>query len=72
VGTPSVVIASGSEVARWAPARAARHRVLWHDRPCRPCSYEVCPTNHECAAGVGVADVTATAALLLLPEVLNA
>jgi ADP-heptose:LPS heptosyltransferase len=72
VGTPSVVIASGSEVARWAPARAERHRVLWHDRPCRPCSYEVCPTNHECAAGVGVADVTATAALLLLPEVLNA
>lgn len=72
VGTRSVVIASGSEVARWAPARAERHRVLWHDRPCRPCSHEVCPTQHECAAGVGVADVVATAERLLHPEVMNA
>jgi ADP-heptose:LPS heptosyltransferase len=72
VGTRSVVIASGSEVARWAPALAERHRVLWHDRPCRPCSHEVCPTRHECAAGVGVADVVETAERLLHHEVPNA
>jgi len=72
VGTRSVVIASGSEVARWAPALAARHRVLWHDRPCRPCSHEVCPTGHECAVGVSVADVVATVGKLLQAEVTNA
>jgi ADP-heptose:LPS heptosyltransferase len=65
VGTRSVVIASGSEVARWAPAAGERHRVLWHDRPCRPCGYAICPTQHECARGVGVADVVATADALL-------
>lgn len=72
VGTRSVVIASGSDVSRWAPARADRHRVLWHDRPCRPCGHEICPTGHECAAGVGVADVMATAAQLLHHEVSHA
>jgi ADP-heptose:LPS heptosyltransferase len=72
VGTRSVVIASGSEVARWAPHDAQRHRVLWHDRPCRPCSHAVCPTKHECAIGVGVADVVATAEILLHDEVAHA
>jgi ADP-heptose:LPS heptosyltransferase len=65
VGTRSIVVASGSDVARWAPALSARHRVLWHDRPCRPCAHEICPTHHECALGVGVADVVATAERLL-------
>jgi ADP-heptose:LPS heptosyltransferase len=72
VGTRSVVVASGSEVARWAPAAWERHRVLWHDRPCRPCGYEVCPTQHECARGVSVADVVATADALLHEAVLHA
>jgi ADP-heptose:LPS heptosyltransferase len=72
VGTRSVVVASGSEVARWAPHAAARHRVLWHDRPCRPCLHEVCPTGHECALGVGVAAVVETAHDLLHAEVLHA
>jgi ADP-heptose:LPS heptosyltransferase len=65
VGTRSIVVASGSEVARWAPRHAERHRVLWHDRPCRPCGHEVCPTQHECALGVGVTEVVATAEALL-------
>jgi ADP-heptose:LPS heptosyltransferase len=69
VRTPSVVIASGSEVARWAPGDAVRHRVLWLDRPCRPCAHEVCPTLHECATGVSVAHVVATAEQLLRAEV---
>lgn len=72
VGTRSVVIASGSEVSRWAPLAAERHRVLWHDRPCRPCLHEVCPTGHECALGVGVADVVDTAHQLLHAEAAHA
>jgi len=65
VGTRSVVVASGSEVARWAPQEAERHRVLWADRPCRPCFHEVCPTGHECAMAVQVQDVVVTAEQLL-------
>jgi ADP-heptose:LPS heptosyltransferase len=61
LGTPSVAVSSGAEVARWAPLDAARHRVLWHDLPCRPCAHRVCPTAHECARGVGVDDVAAAA-----------
>jgi ADP-heptose:LPS heptosyltransferase len=72
VGTRSVVVASGSEVARWAPSARDRHRVLWHDRPCRPCSHMTCPTQHECARGVGVADVVATADALLDKAALHA
>jgi ADP-heptose:LPS heptosyltransferase len=52
VGTPSVVVSSGSDVARWAPHDRLRHRVLWHDTPCRPCMHDICPTSHECAAGI--------------------
>jgi ADP-heptose:LPS heptosyltransferase len=72
VGTRSVVVASGSEVARWAPAPASMHRVLWHDLPCRPCAHDVCPTHHECATAVQVADVVAAAELLLNDEVSHA
>ncbi|MCK7497731.1 MAG: glycosyltransferase family 9 protein [Comamonadaceae bacterium] len=61
LGTPSVVVASGSDVARWAPADARRHRVLWHPVPCRPCAHPVCPTARECAAGVDVAYVRSAA-----------
>lgn len=56
-GTPSVVIASGSDPARWAPLDRNLHTVLWHEVPCRPCGYAECPTGHECALGVSVHDV---------------
>lgn len=59
LATPSVVISSGADVARWAPADNSRHRVLWRDMPCRPCAHVSCPTGHECALGVGVEDVVA-------------
>lgn len=52
VGTPSVVVACGSDPERWRPLDQARHRVLWHPVACRPCGFEHCPTGHECAAGV--------------------
>jgi ADP-heptose:LPS heptosyltransferase len=61
LGTRSVVVASGGDVARWAPADTRRHAVLWHDTPCRPCAHLHCPIGHPCALGVAVADVRAAA-----------
>jgi ADP-heptose:LPS heptosyltransferase len=56
LGTPSVVVSSGSDVVRWAPANGLRHRVLWQDMPCRPCAYRSCPVTtpcrHPCAAAI--------------------
>jgi ADP-heptose:LPS heptosyltransferase len=63
--TPSVVVASGSDVKRWAPLDAARHRVVCHDVACRPCAFDACPIGHPCALGVGVASVVAEARRLL-------
>jgi ADP-heptose:LPS heptosyltransferase len=60
-GTPSVVVSSGADVARWAPLDAQRHRVLWHDVPCRPCAHELCPIGHPCALAVDVDTVVAVA-----------
>jgi len=58
---PSVVIASGSDPARWAPIDGERHRVLAHPVPCRPCAYSDCPIGHDCALGVTVEAVLAAA-----------
>ena len=68
VGTPSVVIASGSDVRRWAPLDKDRHRVLHAALPCRPCAYEVCPIGHPCALGVSVSEVLAAAREYLLEQ----
>ncbi|MBS1189740.1 MAG: glycosyl transferase family 9 [Rhodocyclaceae bacterium] len=65
VGTPSVVVACGSDPGRWRPLDEARHRVLWHPVACRPCLFEHCPTGHECAAGVAAEAVLAEARRLL-------
>jgi ADP-heptose:LPS heptosyltransferase len=65
VGTRSVIVASGSDVARWAPLDRRMHRVHWHATPCRPCGHAVCPSAHECAAAVLPAAVAATALELL-------
>lgn len=59
--TPSVVIASGSDTRRWAPADAARHRVLADHPACRPCSYRECPFGHPCALAITVWQVVAAA-----------
>lgn len=61
VGAPSVVVASGSDVARWAPLDHARHLVIWRDVECRPCSYVECPIGHPCALRVPVDEVLGTA-----------
>src|SRR5690606_42088580 len=53
VQTPSVIVASGSDVRRWAPLNHGRHTVLWHDLPCRPCAHHECPyPGHPCANGI--------------------
>ncbi|MFL6699560.1 MAG: glycosyltransferase family 9 protein [Vitreoscilla sp.] len=65
VRTRSVIVASGSDVPRWAPLDRRRHRVHWHATPCRPCAHAVCPTAHECAAGVPPESVITTALELL-------
>ncbi len=57
LGTPSVVVSCGSDPARWAPLDRARHRVLAHPVPCRPCQHATCPTEHECAQAIAAAQV---------------
>lgn len=54
---PSVVVACGSEVARWAPPDRALHRVLAKPAPCRPCAHAQCPVGHGCALDLTVAEV---------------
>ncbi|HBT32195.1 MAG TPA: LPS biosynthesis glycosyltransferase [Pusillimonas sp.] len=57
VNLPSVVIASGSDVKRWAPLDKSVHTVLHTPVACRPCAYYECPFDHFCALGVDVDDV---------------
>ena len=52
LGCPSVVVSCGADVVRWAPLDRARHRVLWHSLPCRPCAYANCPVGHACAEAI--------------------
>ncbi|KVF80616.1 glycosyltransferase family 9 protein [Burkholderia vietnamiensis] len=68
LGTPSVVVACGSDTARWAPLDAERHRVLASYPACRPCMFDTCPYGHECAIAIGVDDVIHQAGTLLAQE----
>lgn len=61
LGTPSVVVASGSDVPRWAPADSERNRVFWRDLPCRPCAHVHCPHDQACARAVDADDVAQAA-----------
>ncbi|WP_343619919.1 glycosyltransferase family 9 protein [Ralstonia sp.] len=70
VRAPSLVIACGSDVERWAPADRTLHRVLAAHPPCRPCMHWTCPTDHECARDVTVHQVLDAAyAALFDPDV---
>ena len=66
---PSVIVACGSDVARWAPLDRRRHRVHWVPTACRPCAHVHCPTAHECAHGVETPAVIASAFDLLATTV---
>jgi ADP-heptose:LPS heptosyltransferase len=63
--TPSVIISSGGDARRWAPADRRLHRVLAHAVSCRPCEFETCPYDHACAAAISVDAVLAAAAPLI-------
>ena len=65
VRTPSLVVACGSDVARWAPLERDLHVVLADYPPCRPCMHQVCPIGHPCAFAVDSGQV-ARAALRLM------
>ncbi|HMN79738.1 MAG TPA: glycosyltransferase family 9 protein [Burkholderiaceae bacterium] len=65
VRTPSVIVACGSDVKRWAPLDWRLHRVHWAPSPCRPCSHASCPTAHECATGVPAYEVVRSSLELL-------
>lgn len=59
---PSVVVSCGSDVARWAPLDAQRHRVLSVDAECRPCGHRVCPhEGHPCARALDAGQVVRAA-----------
>jgi ADP-heptose:LPS heptosyltransferase len=59
LGTPSVVVSLGADVARWAPLDRSLHRVVWRDMPCRPCGHAVCPHGHGCSNDLRVDEVAA-------------
>lgn len=65
VGVPSVVIASGSDVNRWAPLDTRKHHVLHAAMPCRPCAHYQCPIGHGCALAITQEDVVSQAQRLL-------
>ncbi|HTN65383.1 MAG TPA: glycosyltransferase family 9 protein [Burkholderiaceae bacterium] len=65
--TPSVVVACGSDVARWAPLDRRLHAVVADYPPCRPCMHWVCPIGHPCALAID-ADQVAHVTLRLLAE----
>lgn len=52
VGTPSVVLYSGSAPDRWAPLDTQRHRRAMVPIACRPCYHQHCPVGHLCAVGL--------------------
>lgn len=57
VGTPAVIVFSGTnEAAEWAPA-GAKVRVLEHRVPCKPCASTTCPFDQACLRGVTVDEV---------------
>jgi ADP-heptose:LPS heptosyltransferase len=56
--TPSVIVASGSDMHRWAPLDHALHQVLGDMPACRPCAYAVCPVGQICSSDITPDEVT--------------
>ncbi|MBV9080420.1 MAG: glycosyltransferase family 9 protein [Elusimicrobia bacterium] len=52
VGTPSVIVTTGSDPRRWSPLDAERHATVYRPVDCRPCAFDVCPIGHPCADAV--------------------
>lgn len=61
LSTPTVTVFGGTDPVVWGPLPDARHRVLLHEVPCRPCDYGVCPVGYTCLEGVTVHSVVEAA-----------
>jgi len=46
---PSVIVVTGSAPERWRPLDHERHRAVYHEVDCRPCSYLSCPFGSRCS-----------------------
>lgn len=57
MGAASLVVACGSEVARWAPLNRQLHTVIADYPPCRPCMFDICPYTHSCALAIDAQQV---------------
>lgn len=63
---PSLVLSSGSEVARWAPQDRQLHRVQWQAADCRPCFHADCPHGSAVCADALSVDAARTELVSLL------
>lgn len=72
VHAPSLVIACGSDVARWASLDRTLHTVVADHPSCRPCMHQTCPIGHPCALAIEATDVARTALRLLTEEAIYA
>ena len=65
VGTPALVVFSGTSVgADWAP-RGKRVRLIEKTVPCKPCYSTTCPFNQACLRGVECEEVIGLANRML-------
>src|SRR5690606_9060058 len=56
---PSVIVASGSDVRRWATLDAGRQRGVWSYALSMQCAFDNCPHGNACACDVSTAAVLA-------------
>ncbi len=66
--TPSVIVFTAADPARWAPLDSARHHPVFVPVDCRPCNHTECPIGHPCANGVTAGAVLREVAALLGKE----
>lgn len=71
IGTPSVTIASGSDVPLWRPADRARYRVLWLPGSERPSAERLFSSWPDTASGISVESVLDACDMLLAEPALK-
>ncbi|MEW5915263.1 MAG: glycosyltransferase family 9 protein [Gemmatimonadota bacterium] len=71
IGTPSVTIASGSDVPLWRPADRGRYRVLWLPGTERPSAERLYSTWPDHATGISVESVLDACDVLLAEPALK-
>ncbi|MGE5308106.1 MAG: glycosyltransferase family 9 protein [Deltaproteobacteria bacterium] len=49
---PSVIVFTASDPRRWAPLDTVLHKTVFHESPCRPCEFPVCPIGHPCSRNI--------------------